>query len=321
MPICKTCQGEYSHQECVCPACGANLGRSGNLCHHCGAELTGKRLCPRCLSDVSVWEREYLPFREFLLRRKGWVGLLPSLAVLFAAFYVWPQRSDIHHWLATLVAIGVSAVIFRVLYIKRFYWRERLLASQIYNVKAFPLLSVVAGVLVIGLAAFVVAYVLYQWRGETPNFLDKMFFAVFYALAVWGLTAGLTLLAIQSYLERLNERVPLPVYMHTDRLLDVVLRTVIPTLEDRAKLRVRQGPPDVQQALTLEVLKVERLAKDGGIQVLLREGRVSWRSDGNGDFKPTAVERVWNIEADCWGRVRSLRQESIEPIVRGVSPY
>lgn len=316
MPICKTCQGEYTHQECVCPVCGAALGRSSNLCHSCGADLGGQRLCPRCLSDVSVWEREYLSFREFVFLRNGWVGLLPALGALFAAFYIWPSRSPIHHWLATLVAICVSLVIFRALYVKRFYWRERWLASQIYNVKALSLLTVVIVSLGVGLFFFVLMYVLYRMRGANVTFFDQMLFAMFYAPALWGFTSGLTLLALQSYLDRLNERVPQPIFMHTDRLLDVVLRTVIPTLEDRAKLRVRQGPPDVQQAITLEVLKVERLAKDGGMQVLLREGRVSWRSDGNGDFRPTAVERVWCIEADCWGRIRSLKQESIEPVVR-----
>ncbi|HDQ34880.1 MAG TPA: hypothetical protein ENN14_01025 [Chloroflexi bacterium] len=275
------------------------------------------RLCPRCMTDVSAWERESITFGQFIVQRGGWLGLLPSLAALLAWILYWPGR-PLYHWLAGFVALSVSLVIFRVLYIKRFYWRERWLASQVYDVRAHSLITTVTTLLALGLLLFVIMYVIYKLHSpptlamEEITFIDQMLFSLFYAPSFWAFTAGLTLLAIQAYLDALNERVPQPIFMHTDRLLDVVLRTVIPTLEDRAKLHVRQGPPDVRQAITLEVIKAERLPKDGGIQVLLREGRVTWRSDGNGEFRPSAVERMWNIDADCWGRIRSLSQESLQ---------
>jgi len=140
MPVCRTCMGEYARQEALCPCCEQPLGRGVNLCHHCGAETAGKRLCPRCKSDVSVWEQEQVSLLKFILRRNA-PAVLPSLGALGMAIFFWPQRGGgLYHPVMTAAAVLISLLVMIIVCMKRLFWRERWWATQAYEANS-PLLS------------------------------------------------------------------------------------------------------------------------------------------------------------------------------------
>ncbi len=126
-------------------------------------------------------------------------------------------------------------------------------------------------------------------------------------------TAALTLVAIQDYMDLLESRVPQPIFVHTDRLLQVVVEAAIQSLS------VLNGKESHQYSAhrkdtkrTYEILEVARNSDDGGIHVLLYECKQVSRPNGETDLKIKWLERVWHIEADLWGRVRSLEPETLE---------
>jgi hypothetical protein len=314
MPICRTCRGEYTHRDCLCPSCGQPLGRGTNICHRCGADTAGKRLCPRCKNDVTAWERENFPLHEFV-KRWGALGLLPSFVALGLWILFWVRNAHpLHHPVITLFAVGMAQVVLILIYVKRLFWRERWWASQIYNTKNMPLTIAIASTFVLGSLLGAISFVLYKvwpvveiWRPWV-----KAAFAGAYASTYVCFTAALTLVAIQDYMDLLESRVPQPIFVHTDRLLQVVVEAAIQSLS------VLNGKEPHQHAVyrkdtnrTYEILEVTRNSEDGGIRVLLYECKRVSRPNGDADTKIKWLERVWHIEADLWGRVRSLEPEAL----------
>jgi len=301
MPTCRTCQGEYTHQECVCPACGQKLGRSVNLCHKCGLETGGQRLCPRCKSDVSAWGRESLSLGRFVAKG-GFLGLLPTLAAVILWIFVWgPQNNSIHHPIGSIVGIILSLLIFYTLFSSRYSLRERTWASAIYHVPGPSLRSISTGSMLIGLTLMVTAVTLYLlW--ETPtHFSQKLIFALVYASAYVGFTTALTLTPLGGYLARLNERVPQPIFVHTDRLLEIVVQTAARTLKEKREPEEGSDAPR-----KFEVVDVSRSPTDGGIRVLVRECRFVQQVGHDSGIRLQWTEGTWAIDADRWGRIRSL---------------
>ncbi len=309
MPICRTCRGEYTYQECLCPSCHEPLGRGVNLCHHCGADTRGRRLCPRCKSDVRAWERENFPFHQFI-SRWGALGVLPSLAALGFWLLFWAQRMpSLHHPMMTLFAVAMSQVVLILLYIKRLFWRERWWASQIYRTRNMPLTASIAGTFVAGSLLGGVSFVLYKlWPNLTPDgkAWAKMGFGIAYALMYVFFTGTFTLVALQDYMDRLDERVPQPLFVHTDHLLRVVVDAAIQNLNILNGKQVRALPEKKGPQRSYEVLEVVRNPDDGGVRVSLREFKQTAQLAGNSEVRVQWVERIWHIEADMWGRIRVL---------------
>jgi len=318
MPICRTCRGEYDRRNCLCPVCGQPLGRGENLCHQCGAETGGKRLCPRCKSDVTAWEREGVSLLRFLLHG-GVLGLLPSVGALGMWMY-WNHRpNSLHHPLMTVFSIGISLMVLVLLHIKRLFWRERWWASQVYRANNSPLTLAIALTFIAGCAFGLVAFVLHKmW--PVPEPVLKLAFAAAYSPIYVFFTASFTLLAIQNYIERLDQRVPQPIFVHTHQLLRVVVEAAAQNLGIFDGAPGSPGasgkpgntaspklPAEPSTQRKYEVVEVIRVPENGGVRLLLREKkRVEQTAEMFGAKHTVWEEKIWRIEADCWGRVQSL---------------
>lgn len=302
MPICKTCHGEYERRECLCPHCFKSLGRGENLCHHCGADTRGVRLCARCKSDVSAWERERFSLAQFM-SRWGALALAPSAGALLLWWLFWmPKGESLHSLGMALVALASSQLVLILLYIKHLFWRERWWAAQVYRVRLVSLPVAIGSTFIAGGVCAVAAFAILRTAGEPEvwQWWHKPLFGVTYSLAFPWFTATLTLMAIQDYLNRLDERVPQPLFVHTHRLLRVVLETAIKNLRV-----LDNGEAALQRQY--EVVEVVRLPDDGGIQVVLRELRPNLLLVAGEEAR--WIEKIWYIQADCWGRVQSLQPQ------------
>lgn len=311
MPTCKTCRGEYTAEEYLCPACGKKLGRSLDRCRRCGAQTGGQRLCPRCRSDVGAWERESLSLLEFIAIRGGFAGLLPAVVAACVWLLVfWRAEDSLHHPIASIASIALSLLVLLALFFQHDSLRERGWASQVYRVS--PVLSWIgAGSIPVGILSTLIAFTLYKtW--ETPtHFLQKLLFAGVYSLVYVSFTAGLTFMVLQAYVSKLNQRVPQPIFVHTGRLLEIVLQDAYEDLKDRkAPEENRQSvQADGEKHRSFEVVRVTRNRDDGSIQAVVRECKFVWRVDQGRSFKDKWKEETWIIDADKWGRIRSLEPE------------
>ena len=310
MPTCKTCRGEYTRGECICPVCSQKLGGRGTeLCHKCGAEIRGRRLCPRCRSDVSMWEKESFSLSQFIAKG-GFIGLLPVLVAVILWIVMWGQQENsIHHPIGSIVGIILSLLVFSTLFSGRYSLRETAWASEIYHVPGPSPFWIGTGSLLIGIALMVAAVTLYKVWPTPTHFSEKLFFALVYGLAYIGLTTGLTFLPLQRYLARLNERVPQPIFVHTDRLLEIVLRTTANSLKGKRESEgdAENGQADEEESGVFDVIEVSRNPAGGGIHVLARECKFVRRPDTDSTPKIQWVEQAWSIDADKWGRIRSLK--------------
>ena len=169
MPICKTCQGEYATETCLCPKCETPLRRGEDFCQHCRRVAGEKRLCPRCKSDVTVWEQENFSLVEFM-KRWGALGLLPTFGAIFAWIWIWLPRATLIHHLMTAFGVALSQLVIILLYIRRLDWREHEWASQIYDIKFRPL-PLVISVAFVGGSILGTAVILIAQRWEKPVYL------------------------------------------------------------------------------------------------------------------------------------------------------
>ena len=318
MPTCQSCRGEYTREECVCPVCGRALQESAKVCHQCSADTRGQRLCPRCKSDVSAWEKEKEEFtlQQFLFKG-GFFGLLPSLVAIVLAFVfwiaVWSQRQNsIHHPIGSILGIIISLVIFFILFSWRYSLRERAWASEIYHVRGPSLSFIDVSSLLVGTALLVVVFTLYKLWQPPTHFSQKLIFAVVYSLTYASFTVPLTLLPLGSCLTKLNERVPQPIFVHTDRLVDIVLQTAAKSLKDTRVYEENTGKDLTSQQASreevkdFEVIGLNRKPADGSIQVSVKEHE-SAKPDSDPASGARKIDRVWVIDADKWGRIRSLK--------------
>ncbi|MFP4344274.1 MAG: zinc ribbon domain-containing protein [Anaerolineales bacterium] len=311
MPICRTCRGEYEcavHRERVCAQCGEPVESNWKLCHSCGTKIEHLCLCPRCKSDVSVWEEESLTLTEFILQG-GSVGLLPSLLALVIWIFVWELLgTTVHHPLTTLVSISLSLLTFMILYIKRLYWRERWWASQVYNVTAPSLVTTIVIAFVAGLFLSVVSFVLYQEIQSPVNYLQRLLFSLAYAPIYICFTIALTLFVVQSYGERLDERVPPPIFADTNRLLHVVVEGAIQSLNmaDEDEDLVGRWAAEEEEE-DYEVKEVVRSPHTGGISVLLQERKRLCPDGAEREGEVEGEVTVWRVDADRWGRLQAVR--------------
>lgn len=301
MPNCRTCRGQYTREECLCPSCGEPLGKSADRCQGCGFDLKARRLCPRCKSDVSVWEKEDLSLPRFI-STGGILGLLPAVVAAILWFFVWnPQEDPIHLPVGSGLGILLSLLVFGTLFSRRYDLREMVWAGEVHRLGGPSLPLIGTGSFLMGLFLMVSAVLLNKLWQPPIYFEEKLIFSLVYGLMYVGFTTGLTLMPLGAYLTRLDKRVPQPIFVHTDRLVEVVLQGAA------ASLRNRESGQTVEEKMKdFEVLKVNRNPNDGSIQLSIRDHR-PLKSSEHGSPQPTlGKNQIWDLGADKWGRIQSL---------------
>ncbi len=251
-----------------------------------------------------AWERENFSLMQFI-QRWGALGIIPSLIDVGIWWFYWRTHANsLYHPMMTILSVSMSQVLLILLYVKRLFWRERWWASQIYYSKGSPLTLTIAIGFIGGGVLGLVAFVLHKlW--EAPQFWQKLLFAAAYSPMFILFTLAFTLLAIQDFMDRLDQRVPQPIFVHTHRLLRVVVETAIENLNilDGATAHSNADPER-----RYEILKVARILENGGIRVFIREYKLAEHPDNaSNSLIKTWIESIWHIEADRWGHIRLLQ--------------
>ena len=313
MPICRTCRGEYDQKEALCPKCGISVGANVERCDHCEADTSERRLCPRCQCDVSAWEDRDISFVEFIIWEGGILGLLPGTMALLAWLSFWIPRVDSTYYLPmlTLATFLICALVVFVLYVKRLFWWERWLASQVYKATPVPIISAIMLSGAGGILLSAVWVFLFAGWGDLDTLPRKAFFGAVYLPSYLLLTVCTTLVVIQTYVSRLERHVPQPIFMDTQRLLQVVVKSVIETVNLKYMNSPEHPPPSGLRPI-YDVRETLRSQENGGIDLLLRECRRMRHPDGNGQMKAEWVELFWRVSADRWGRVQTVKLGSKE---------
>lgn len=302
MPNCRTCRGEYTREECICPSCGEPVGKNSDRCQGCDFDLKARRLCPRCKSDVSVWEREELSLLRHVFAG-GILGLGPTLVAAILWLFVWnPQEDPIHLPVGSGIGILLSLLVFGTLFSRRYDLREMVWAAEVHRVGSPSLPLIGTGSFLMGLLLMVSAVLLNKLWQPPIYFEEKLIFSLVYGLMFVGFTAGLSLLPLGAYLTGLDKRVPQPIFVHTDRLVEVVLQGAA------SNLRNRENGQTVQDKIRdFEILQVTRDPADGSIELFLRDHRPSQPVVADASQSAQAKNQIWVLCADKWGRIRSVK--------------
>jgi len=221
------------------------------------------------------------------------------LFALILSFVFFIRPIPIHHPVGNAVAILLAGMVFYTLYDRRYFLREMTWASEIYHVRIPSLFLIGTVSFLAGLVLMVIAVVLS--REESPQFSQKLLFALIYGLAYPCFTACFTLLALEPYLLELDESVPQPVFAQPDRLLEIVFQAAVQ--DARGKMEPSGTPLDPGN---FEVVAASRNLINGGINMLLRECKPVVQPRENAYPVGRWIERIWAVEADKWGRIRSL---------------
>jgi len=257
---------------------------------------------------VVAWEQESFSLIQFI-RRWGVLGLVPSLAALvlwWAVLWVYVEKPLVHP-LTTAASILFSQLVLILLYVNRLFWRERWWATQVYRTAYPPLTLAIGGTAAISVILGVVSAVLYHRWKVTADFWKQLIFASAYVPTYMFATASLTLLAIHDYLDRLDQRVPPPIFVHTERLLRVAVEAA---LQGLSVLNGKQGAAAADSDGHMrgyQILEVVRIPETGGIRVLLRRSLRPAQPAAGDSPQLQPDDKTWSIEADRWGRLQSLR--------------
>lgn len=299
MPTCRTCQGEYSRS--VCRVCGQRLGvRDVNLCPICNTEI-GQ--CPRCNHDLIAWENENLSLSDFIFREWAFLALIPPVLIAPLVFLIGlTEKDSLHNPIVFIPAAGLPLLLFVGLYFLRRELRELDWGTRIYHVPFPRPIMVGAASIVIALVFWVIGCLQWRWVPD-PTRLSKMLFAIVYCVAQVSATGGVTIFALWRYLFELNERVPQPIFAHTDQLVDIVIKTASQILQ--ARVEVESGVHQ-DRIVSLKVIGTDRQRDGGGIRMTVKGlGLVQW-VDRKLEPRPQWIEGTWVIDADRWGRIQSL---------------
>lgn len=274
MPTCQTCRGEYTERTWLCPECKEpfppDTRGAGRVCPRCKKDTSDLRLCPRCHSDVRVWER-WIAARNPVATSP--LPYLPALLAVIGAVLQWPP-----HPLGSVLAIGLSLIVFLILSNKApAFW----LSNWESEFKAKHGLSIVLielGAFVAGLAMALLTIVLLKYWIQPPaepEFPEKLIVSLTYSLSFILFTVALTALLINKQARILYRMMPQPVFVDSQRLLKLIL--------DEAAVQLASSSE-------LGITRAERTG-DVGMEVYARQ----------------RGGKEWQISADEWGRIRSLK--------------
>jgi len=308
MPICRTCQGEYTLKVVSPPPSGASEGATG-----APPPPSEPKVCPRCGGDLQMWNKLDTTLADFIVWEGGILALLPAAA----AMAVWLLWIPIEEWgfyfpALTAVCLGMCVLVFFLVYFKRLFWWEHMWAQQIYRVSRISIDAVMALTGVGGLLCSPLWVLLYTNRGRPEGLVDQAIFGSVYVTAFVCLTAAATLAVVGEYVAKLQRYAPPPIFVSTERLLRVVANEVIYSIN-----LPKAGPRPLSLSTPAkpihEVVQTLRVPEDGGIHVLLRECKRVQYPSGDGQMQAKWMEMFWRVEADRWGRLQKFGPTSQQP--------
>jgi len=287
----------------------------------CRAQVNGSRLCPRCQSDVTVWEQEDLSLLTFVLEHGGILGLFPAVVVWLVWLFFFLLRGGwtLYDQVVAAIASALSAMTFLMLFSLRLEWREKRWIAQISRERppqllAAQIFTALAGILLPALCA-----VLYSLWPQPWTPLQKLGFGVVYVPSYVLLTIVIILSIVVSYMDALDRRVPQPLFMDTRRLLMVVMGAVrdINLLghqqHSRRRPRIVLGGDPGEETPFYEIVEAVRLREDGGVRVLIHEWLPTHHARGqSNETMSDYAEMYWHVKSDRWGRIESMQPESLE---------
>jgi hypothetical protein len=287
MPICRTCRGQY--------------------------DATEAQKCPRCKCDVKVWEQIAVTLPGFIIWEGGALALLPAVAAMLVwLLWIPPDESRLYFPVLTFVCLSVCGLLFYLIYENRFFWWEDWWAQQVYRTSRVSM-GLLITVTVIGGLLFSMLWIFsYTSSGRPEGVLSKALFALVYVASFACLTAAASLIVVSEYVEQLKNRAPAPIFVNTERLLQVVVAAAI----DSINLNGLGANTPVKCAGTnsvYEVYQALRVPGNGSVNVLLRECKCVEHPTADGKPQGKLMEMLWRVEADCWGRIHVLRPGSLEP--------
>lgn len=286
MPICKCCNSWYD---------------------------AGQEECQRCHTSVAEWEAE----RERMLRERlrdyfmsawGICALamtgLPFLVLVASLIDRFPSSIKAFFFgnesfivPSQCLALFLSVIIVASIHARRLALREYELLRQVETVERPSLTKlavIILGVLLIlaGLTATLPFLPL-----EAIKVPFAFLFLVSYPIAIVAFVLFFMLLATTSFIGRLNERVPQPIYLRVNELIALVINS--------AKRRLGRD--------YLELVSMER-TKQGGIRVTVKGEEEVMREEETreekGKEKPITVKvsKRWEVKADKWGKLISIEE-------------
>jgi len=155
------------------------------------------------------------------------------------------------------------------------------------------------------------------WLGDQLGSVPKISRTITVLLAgsIPLVTLAIMLLAVKSYTGRLDNEFPRPIYLDTNKLAPMALRSVEEHLQT-GTIGVAPGggapsPPSAngQQVENLRIISMSR-TDDGGLQLTVgRRFEVGKPIEGSPDSKLVPEEKRYDVEVNEWGYIRSLKEK------------
>lgn len=283
-------------------------------CAVCREDIEREAACPRCGSDNSNVGDLTLGYFGSIWAILSFLLIAVPLFLLLPGVFAWVDGI-----LQPLVSLRVAGPIVLILTmgIAFFMFSTRDELREVALIRSFkgklgnplPIWALISFLFAIGLA-FLLGFAItnkqmlveapgvpttqLQGRlvyGGTLHFLFQMLLTGAFVLlfALFSVSAGV--MAVYEYIQFVEARLPAPIFMNEQLLLYVVLKVVREELD-----------PDVE----FRMAGMKRL-EDAGISLFLHH---LGEPNTAGTF---LAPRGWRVEADRWGHVRKMFEQSLSP--------
>ncbi len=257
-------------------------------CLVCEAEYIPGRPCPRCKTDNTPWEAELdrkpraERFNDFFLNVWGIFALLIPLGALcvFVGFFLYIQLSETPlagnraELLSYFLAFFMPFIHTLYFYAVRFSLWEYEWLRQVRKGR-WPPLALLGAAAFEGTIVLAILYVFLNiyWETIPPgteswwvDILQGVFTPLLLSLVIIVLHLAALLMCTVIYIRKLNRRVPQPIYVDRDLLVEVALDSLKEKfrLKDLNLLKVAEVDRTEDGGIKMTV---ERLKEGSGIQV------------------------------------------------------
>jgi hypothetical protein len=272
-------------------------------CISCKGEYNEERPeeCPRCGADNRNWHRHknlgsLAKFSNFFFGSVWGLLALNSLVLPLVPAMLWDTFNTVAAMRVVVpLAVLLCFIIFLFthalkLSLREYEWLRRIKKGW------SPPLSVVA-VVAFTLALSLALSVVFVLDSKRTHGLVRVLLTIAFSLAFVNVTLSAMLMAIRDYAQRLDEKVPQPIFMDEDRLLGVIVRAAGKKLGDDTSLEVqewrRMASGGVRALLAFSSELEERPVKTSeGVQTIMVE-----------------EEQQWEVVASAWGHLLSLEEK------------